>query len=164
MTAAPTRKKLPAYGARLLKARRSGKHPLTVHVVFGHDWRSVNDPKICINPDEFLPGVFDWRCIAGVRALVMDQACESLAEDGRVFGLIGELADYAAFVDVDLPDGEQMASAMAFARRIVKGGRRDWPLWWNDEREARMEAGFCAWMNDVAVCHNLPTVEHAHAG
>jgi hypothetical protein len=67
-----TRLKLPAYGKRLLEERRAGNHPLEVTLVYGDKWWDFEQPKLCIKPDEFEPGKYDFSVCAGIHVIVID--------------------------------------------------------------------------------------------
>lgn len=145
---APAKKRMPAYGKALLERRRAGDHPLTVNVVLGNAWWKVKEPKICVKPEDYAPGVFDWRVVAGVRALVVaNDAFRAGGDAAKVGDLLGELADHAAVVDLWCGDGAAV-SADVYAWGERKLGK--WPEWWNAERDRRMIAGRNAWFGDVA--------------
>lgn len=79
--------KLPAYGAALRAARREGRHPLCVHVIFGHDWKAQTfcqpltrllaqgeaHPVLAVKPEDFERGRFDWSVVAGLNVAVFNQ-------------------------------------------------------------------------------------------
>jgi len=138
---------MPAYAKALLDRRRAGDHPLTVNVVLGNAWWAVKEPKICVKPEDYAPGVFDWRVVAGLRVVVFDEDVALFIAGGGFTGwLVGELADFAAQVDVMWGSDTVCADVVAWLNR--SGGK--WPEWWSAERERRMVEGRSAWFADVA--------------
>ena len=163
--------KLPAYGKRLLLARRAGDHPLEVALIFGHDWRAdVGDvPILAINPEDYAPGAYDFHCVAGVRVAVHDQemaaaVCDEVATPpsfGAFFDLLGELARIAAPVAVFWPPRStwkaREASSLAFEARWPdrEAQRMQWPRWWSDALEADYQRRWEQWMAYYAYTRGL---------
>lgn len=162
--ARPARLKLPAYGKALLQRRRADDHPLCVHLVIGDDWRAPVKcswqmpgevhPLLAIKPDDCRAGVFDWRPVAGLNVVLLDQA--ELALDfqnpdaaharnwghGPFYFLLGEIALLAA--DIEIIGSYSMYSLSAFRiayslrdSRLKQDPEKNngWPSWWSDEIE-----------------------------
>lgn len=150
----PLRQKLPAYAKPLLQGRRAGVHPESINVLYGERWGDAPWPKVCVRPFEYGPGRFDWRVVAGVRAVLIDAAagivdCDVAAgRYGPFFDLVAELVAIGAYVVVKHPEAgiwrEQDADALAYAHRAP--GR--WPSWWSDDLDARQRAAFQGWASD----------------
>lgn len=159
--AAPARRKLPAYGKQLLDARRAGKHPQSVTLVYGDKWWEVSTRKICVKPSDYVPGAMDWRIVAGLQVVVIDQEMGIADFDlsvnpprfGKFYALLGELAAMDAFVVVRYSDGdawvERHADELAHAGRYVAGGRFRWPQWWSDDHQRRFMAAADGWTADM---------------
>lgn len=155
----PLRKVLPPYGRPLLQARRQGRHPDEVWVVYGEDWRGARRPFLAVTPARFVPGRFDWRAVAGVKVLLVDRAAAvagcsvERGEFGDFFALLGELVDADAYVEVRHPrDGgwvDEDAGLLAWACRVPVQGRMVWPHWWSDERHRRHQAAAAGVMGDM---------------
>jgi hypothetical protein len=151
----PLRRKLPAYGRTLLMDRRNGKHPDTVFVVYGDDWRGTPHPRLCVKPFAYLPGRYDWRSVAGTRAVLIDRCrgildCNpELGQFSPLFSLIGELVDARAYVVLRFVDGDQWvdhdADMLAFTHRQPVAGRMRWPSWWSAERDALQKSMSDGW-------------------
>jgi len=157
-----TRLKLPAYGKNLLLERRNGRHALEVALVYGDRWRERTYPRVCIMPDQYEPGIYDFRMLAGVRVAVLDQlmAFEDLDDTGTppVFGvffdLLAELANVAAFVEVEWPreaklpmrEVSEIAHSFRWADPATK--RFQWPRWWNDDLDRDYRARLPGWVDD----------------
>lgn len=156
--------KLPAYGKQLLAARRAGRHPAVVTVVYGQDWSVPGVwARLAVKPKAALG--LDWHCVAGVGVQVLDRS--TAAEDDydeqgnrELFFLLGEIARHAAAVQVRTPEplfahqsggGEAHADLLAFcARRWDPVARRMvWPAWWSDETDARHGRNFELWMAET---------------
>jgi hypothetical protein len=155
------RKKLPAFGKPLLELRRRGIHPLCVHLIYGLNWRAdlkcwwakVNlvdgvHPLIAIKPDDYAPGIFDFAVLSGLQVEVFDQGGEAGFYESpdhgpsrpwywRFYALLGELASFAADVEVNSPAFEGVRwSAHELARKEGRRGQA-WPFWWSDEIEEK---------------------------
>jgi len=146
------RPKSPAYAKSILEARRSGRHPQLLHVVYGHDWDVPEGTRrVAVKPGAALG--LDWRCAAAVGVQVLDRSRGAEdnydAEGNReLFFLLGEIARAAAFVQVETPEaltasdrpagpGRCYADIYAFlSRKWDRGARRfTWPAWWSEEIE-----------------------------
>jgi hypothetical protein len=159
-----TRLKLPAYGKQLLERRRAGDHPLEVAFILGEDWRDGQEPRLCINPQDYEPGRYDFRVVAGTRVLVLDQAlgageCDENARPptfGKFYDLIGELAEFAAVVEIEWPlrsgwmrrEIQEMAWTARWYDPSIR--RMIWPRWWSDERNTAYSDRFEPWIYDCA--------------
>jgi hypothetical protein len=153
-----TRLKQPAYCKRLLDERRAGRHPLSVNLVYGDKWFDVAEPRVCIMPDEYKPGVYDFHALAGLRVTVHDQLSYGWDVDdavtppryGRFFSLLREVAECDALVLVRWPKGteprETLVHDMAFCCRWrdAKLGPQ-WPAWWSDDLNARQAKRIADW-------------------
>lgn len=158
-----SRLKLPAYGRALLEQRRAGEHPLCVHVIVGDDWRAVLDctwlgfgcahPVLALRPEDCAPERFDWHLVAGLNVVVFDQAGLMAVYQpadasharpwghGPIYAVIGEIARYAA--DVEIRSGTELANAH-FLAQLARDVRfkndpeqnHGWPAWWSAETEA----------------------------
>jgi hypothetical protein len=128
--------KLPAFGKSLLAARFQGGHPELIQVIYGEDWAPErNDcPLLAVKADQFAPGLFDWRCVAGVPVLLVNRSemPRDWARAGVCF-LAGELAQWSPYVEFCFSDGTGgMVSTLAYCCRVA--GR--WPAWWSERLEA----------------------------
>lgn len=85
-------KRFPPYAKQLMEARQRGIKPTAVVVLFGNNWSLYPDlPKICLNPSEYAPGLFDFSVLTGHRVIVAYEAgtpeqaldlCHEIAEAG----------------------------------------------------------------------------------
>lgn len=156
--------KLPAYGKALLAARRAGRHPAVVVVVYGQDWSVPGVwARLAVKPGAALG--LDWRCVAGVGVQVLDRS--TAAEDDydaqgnrEVFFLLGEIARYAACVAVETPEplfahqqgrGQAQAQVLAWCARTVKPGshRMAWPAWWSEDIDKINERNRRQWLTET---------------
>ena len=128
--------KLPAFGKSLLAARFQGGHPELIQVIYGEDWTPHrNDcPLLAVKPAQFAPGIYDWRCVAGVPVEVYDRAAEPADwERASVCFLAAEVAEWAAAVRIFFADGSHAGVAeMAYVCRSPNG---QWPRWWSERLE-----------------------------
>lgn len=159
-----TRLKLPAYGKQLLLDRRAGKHPLTVTLVYGDRWYEGKNPKICIKPEDYQPGQYDFRVVAGVQVIVIDQLVGASECDekprpptfGKFYDLLSELAAADGWLYIEWPKtaGWPAIEATQLARnarwRTGDGSAEQWPRWWNDELEARQQRRRTQWLTHQA--------------
>lgn len=156
-----TRLKLPAYGAALRELRRTGTHPLCVHLIFGFHWRAPcvcfwqnvvkgAHPLLALKPSDYAPGLYDFSIVTALQVCVFDQegAADPLDDVdrgpqrpwwcGAFYRLLGELAAFAADVEVYSPRvfGSERRSAYELAweasRRVSPRG---WPCWWSHSIE-----------------------------
>lgn len=154
------RLKIPAYGKKLLNERIANIHPIDVRVVYGEKWWEIDPPKICIKPPEFEPGKYDFRMLAGLRAIVVDQANAILDLDcavlpwkfGKFFDLLGELAAADAYVCIDQGQSLVDAQMIAEGSRYFDADRRpnQWPRWWNEELNEKQEKRKTFWLTHQA--------------
>jgi hypothetical protein len=136
----------PAYGAKLLAARRAGRTPLTVHVVYAEDpyltYRCnlfCNDhPELKLKPAEFEPGRFDWRALTGCLVEICDADGQYDTAPERFRPLVIEIGRLAGPVWINTPNHPPLAP--------------QWLSWWPHEVEGinvkRREAwgrAFIAW-------------------
>lgn len=154
------RRKLPAYGRDLKRARNAGQHPDRVWVLCGDDWnrRPQNEPSVCVEPDYRLDH-YDWSIMAGLPVHVVERG------DVSTVRLAAEIAIYAAPVvvhwrsiedDVDAIAGRPLAQdieTIAFCHRKAVDGVIDWPEWWpamlRDSYKQRREAWYSALLSEV---------------
>jgi len=90
--------RLPPYGRQLLERRRAGDHPPRALVLWVEAWpREVPEAALVMPAEEFAPGVFDWRPVAGlpVRVECMGDWCAP-----GLASLVAELLQAAAPVVV----------------------------------------------------------------
>lgn len=101
-------KKLPPYGAKLLKQRNARVTPARVWVIFGRDcWERlpVNAPTIAISDETFAPGLYDWTPVVGVPVHLVWRS----GPKEKAMPLVAELAQATApvvvhfFGDGDFP-------------------------------------------------------------
>lgn len=156
--------KLPAYGKQLLAARRSGKHPAVVVVVYGQDWSVPGVwARLAVKPKAALG--LDWHCVAGVGVQVLDRS--TAAEDDydaqgnrELFFLLGEIARHAACITVQTPEplfmhqtgrGQAPADLLAWCARRWDGAARRmlWPAWWSEEIEKINERNRNQWLEET---------------
>lgn len=158
------RLKSPAYGKRLIEERRAGTHQLEVSLVYGDKWFDIEYPKICLKPDEFEPGKYDFHSVAGLKVIVIDQLGGSaeLVDNvlpptfGKFYDLLAEVAQFAAIVGVKYPtqwkwpdqDVQDLATGARWYDREQKS--MQWPRWWNDELQRAYEGRLDGWLNDCA--------------
>ena len=162
----PAREKLPAFGKALLEARRAGRHPHFVVVVYGNDWylKGIR-ARLAVKPGEALGR--DWRVVSGVQVLVLDRS--TAAEDGydaegnrELFFLLGEISRYAAWVRFETPEplttadpndgpGRCDASDYAFLCRTWRASDRrfHWPAWWSDHIESAYKNNWHRWLAEL---------------
>lgn len=190
MSEQPARLKLPAYGKALLDNRRRGFHPLVVDVWYGDDWsiprriaeaeqnlfvvrgrearpysadweKEVGNPTLAIRPRDYAPGVFDFRCVAGVGVYLWD-CCGGSADFDQVAGgpitrwglfyfLAGELSAYAATVFFrNTGDAEtETAAHLAVTHSDVVAGKLVYPAWWSSALSLRHREARPLWQQDV---------------
>lgn len=138
--------KLPAFGKSLLAARFQGGHPEVIQVIYGEDWTPAREdaPLLAVKPEQFAPGMYDWRCVAGVPVDLHHRADMPLdwARAGVCF-LAAELAVWSPAVNIYFRDGSAEALwSLACACRV--SGR--WPIWWSESLDfdygRRQEAYF----------------------
>lgn len=154
--------KLPAFGKTLLAARAQGAHPVCVQVIFGEDWRPArNDvPLLAMKPESYAPGLYDWRLLAGLDVAVYLRAAQPQSWNDAAFCLMaGEIADWAASVELFFPDGT--AEEIALFAWAVKLDNQDdaWPRWWPPARakvyEQRWKQAFERQTAELAGCAEL---------
>lgn len=167
------RRKLPAYGKQLLNARRAGDHPLCVHLIFGRDWKAATrcawahlpgaHPLLCVHPVDYAPGMYDFRAVTAVMVALFDQDALAgecpwrgdQADFGRLYDLAGELARYAAGVDIhslwERPrDAREIAHAWrAHAERNNPEKNHGWPRWWSEDIERDHTRRRFAWLGSL---------------
>lgn len=127
------RLKLPAYAKPLLAMRRAGKHPETVQVIVGDDWRTEEGrwPVLALKLADWAPGRYDWSACAGLRVVVVDRAFEDWQALAQ---LAAEIARVAAPVMVVSPwcaAGCAEVTEIAWLARAQSRGQR--PVWWDEE-------------------------------
>ena len=157
------RLKLPAYGKRLLDARRKGLHPLDVCLVYGGKWFEVDEVhRVAITPEDYAPGKFDFHMLAGLRVTIYDQLAGGWEIDdkvappkyGKFFDLVREVAAAGAVVMVRWPKGTEPRTQLLLD--IVEpckwfdraAGAFVWPGWWSDALQAQQIAAAKAWVDD----------------
>lgn len=163
-SAPPLMPTLPPYGRALLDARRQGRHPATVHVLYGEKPGKLPWPRLVVFPQRFSPGRFDWRVVAGVRVVLVDgiEAFYDMDWDADrysdLFTLIGELVDARAYVQLrHVRDGAWVtvdADALAFGFRAPRARRMQWPGWWSDARDAMQRSAYDLWLADRSAAIN----------
>lgn len=129
----------PAYANRLIALRDAGRHPARVAVVYGNNWRGYDVPILAIRPEEYQPGLFDFRSVTGLPVEVVDQVGEWPEVDGSpvLFWLAAEVAEWACEVvvhSVAWPDGGVYGFAQMDS--LAFGCKRgpEWPVWWSDKK------------------------------
>lgn len=158
---------LPPYGRALLDARRNGRHPEVVHVLYGDRPGKLPWPRLVVYPERFSPGRFDWRVVAGVRVVLVDGVGAFYDVDldaerySDLFTLIGELVDARAYVQLrhvrDRAWVTVDVEALAWGFRAPRAGRMQWPSWWSDAREALQRSAYDLWLADQSAAVNLGT-------
>lgn len=154
------RKRRPAYANALIEARRAGRHPSSVVVVYGFPWQ-VGDGVCClgVKPGEALD--IDWACVAGVDVEVWNRSRVSFWDvfekgDGEILRLCADIACQA--IDVRLADAgpSRSIAELAFLGRGLDEITRKmvWPAWWSEERQKiheqnklRRERAIIAWLD-----------------
>jgi hypothetical protein len=175
------RLKLPAFARGLVENRRRGFHPLNVTLLYGDNWRTpslqaklereaaqvkrlppysaqwlteIGPPMLAIEPRDYAPEVYDFRCVAGCQVRVIDaldasRDCDVAAGRWGVFyDLMGELSDWAARALVSPLD--QDAASLAWEHRVYEAGRYTWPRWWSDQRQSEHDRRYVIWLGDTA--------------
>jgi hypothetical protein len=168
--------RLPAYGRRLIDERRAGRHPIEVTVVYGDKWRDHGQLKICIKPEEFLPGVYNFHILAGLRVLVVDQLGESSDLDekvipptfGKFYDLLAEIAAADAWVTLRYPQYEAFDRDIANLALCAKWWSHEtrsmqWPRWWNEELHAKHERRWSMWQTHRAYALGILERERGRA-
>ena len=145
------RMKLPAYAKRLLDDRRAGLHPLDVNLVFGDRWADVPEIKVCIKPEDYAVGVFDFHVLAGLKVTIHAQV--SIEGDADpLFDLVGEVAAAQALVVIRWPKGftprETWAFELAFCNRFKSNKGVRWPAWWSDALDCGQQTLAKNWIAD----------------
>lgn len=174
-----TRLKLPPYGRQLLERRRAGDHPLEVALIYGHDWRADvgGVPRVALNPEDYVPGKYDFGFLAGLRVTIHDQdlnadECNPTTTPptyGKFYDLIAEVAKFVACLDLRWParSGWPPREAAEFARccrwHDHAAGRMQWPRWWSDALAAEYTRRWPAWLEDSAIAHGIIEPERAEA-
>jgi hypothetical protein len=146
--------KLPAFGKSLLQARFQGGHPELIQVIYGDLWVPARDdaPLLAVKPQEFAPGIYDWRCVAGVAVEFHHRAQEPEDWARAAVGFVAsELAEWSPCVELVFADGLHYdVAVLAFACRSA----RKWPTWWSERLEfdygRRKEAYFTERLRRVA--------------
>lgn len=158
-------RRLPAYGKQLLERRRAGDHPLEVALIYGQDWwQNVHDlPRLAIAPEEYEPGRFDFRMVAGLKVTLIDQVAGGLINMrlrapnrfGIFYELVRELAEADAYVEVIWPAWCDRLPAAAmhlawFGRATMARalGQYCWPDWWSEALDRKQSKRFIAWCQD----------------
>jgi hypothetical protein len=156
------KKKVPAYGAALRERRRGGEHPLCVHLIYGFTWNKPCEcwytiilpgehPRLALKPEDYAPGLYDFSVVAGVQVCVFDQDSRAQRYESPDYGparprhfylyaLLGELAWFAADVELHSPALDMATSAFRLARQQHRRGRElndGWPFWWSTELEEK---------------------------
>lgn len=166
-----TRLKLPAYGKKLLEARRAGNHPLDVNLCFGSLWRCVPEPKVAVMPSDFVPGIYNWTVLTGLCVTVFVQAVLEWraniianhlgALHTAYFAMMCvELTKADAFVIVRAPmlENGRMESRrellLDMTLRLAGGGvtpenRPAWPSWWSDSLQKKQEMAAAVHLHDI---------------
>lgn len=165
--------RLPAHGRALVEARRAGRHPVRVDVVYGPriPQRALHGdyPVLGVLPD-WESAQLDWRCTAGCIVLVYDESQHA----GRladwwlldVWRIGAAIADYAANVYVHQTHGDSTIRAAAHGARLAAGA---WPDWWSDARDERVANNIVrhvAWVQRIGMDmaerrHARGTIAHA---
>lgn len=163
-SAPPLMPTLPPYGRALLDARRQGRHPEVVHVLYGERPGRLPFPRLVVYPQRFCPGRFDWRVVAGVRVVVVDDCAAFYDVDvdadrySDLFTLVGELVDARAYVQLrHVRDREWVTvdvDALAWGFRAPRAGRMQWPAWWSDARELAQRSAYDLWLADQSAAIN----------
>ena len=171
--------KLPAYGKPLLACRRAGDHPLSVALIFGHQWRAeVGEmPILAIHPEDYAPGVFDFHVVAGLRVEVHDQEMWAAERNENVlpptfgvfYDLLTELARFAAPLAVVWPaksgwDSIEAGELAREARWFDRAAHQlQWPRWWSEALHADYQLRWTEWMTYWAITHGILDRERAEA-
>lgn len=175
----PERLRLPAFARALIDNRRRGFHPLRLTLLYGDNWRTpslhaknerhavqiqrlqpysakwmadVGEPMLAIEPRDFEPGKFDFRCVAGTAVRLIDALDARLDVDlaakrwGFFYDLVAELSDWAATVRI--APIEQDAATLAWEQQCVEAGRFAWPRWWSDQRQREHDQRYITWLAD----------------
>lgn len=168
------RRQFPPYGAALMDRRRRGDHPLCVHLIYGYKWRAEVEcwwapivagmhPVLAVKPSEYEPGRYDWSLVTGLQVCVFDQdgAASPWVDlnDGpppqwwhaRLYALIGELAQFAADVEIYSPlaFGKERWSAHELARQATAKNRGQRPHWWSAETQQNNAERIRTWTRIV---------------
>lgn len=149
--------KLPAYGRALIDARREGRHPACVVVIFGYDWTPKGTaPRLAVKPSACLG--LDWSCVAGLSVQVDDRTRDDedpFDEHGnrKLYFLLGEIARRCAWLTFEATENLAHEPAHSFAylhRRWDTAHRRwIWPAWWSEEINAQNAANREQWHREA---------------
>lgn len=128
-------------------------------VVYGDKWWEIDPPKICLKPEEYEPGKYDFHMLAGLHVTVVDQLAQSAEVNefvlpptfGKFYDLLAEIAAADAWVTVEYPapieprtrNLEDLALDAKWWSRELRAYQ--WPRWWNDELEAKHARRWSAW-------------------
>jgi hypothetical protein len=137
--------KLPAHGRALLDARRAGKHPSHVEVIFGPARppmrAAAGVPVLGVIP-EWRPQDLNWLPVAGCIVVLHDDSLPASAPvpddlwDLDIWSVGGAIADRAAAVVVRTHFGSIVTMHGAARLARLAGG---WPHWWSEVRERRVQ-------------------------
>ena len=112
---------------------------------FSLEWAATAGwPVLALNPRDYAPGCYDFRVFTAISVTVQDldlgwQELEGpqgrRTRVGALYFLLGELARWAAHVDVQSPDLAMKQSAAQTARCErswnAETGEHIWPAWWS---------------------------------
>lgn len=163
-----TRLKLPAYGKQLLADRRAGKHPHIVTLIYGERWQDRARPLIAIKPEDYAPGKFDFRLVAGVCVHLIDQAggandCDAYVRPpvyGKFYELLRELGAVGAFVVVYFSGNPPMRPSTLEEISVVnrwydrEADAMRWPQWWSEDLQERQIRAHDGWLADFYAARN----------
>jgi hypothetical protein len=120
---------------------------------YSAEWlEQLGAPMIAIEPRDYAPEVYDFRCVVGCQVRLIDMMNTyrdvDVAEKhwGPFYDLVGELSDWAAEVKVSPLD--RFAHDIAWEQRYFEAGRYVWPRWWSDQRQREHDRRFLTWLDD----------------
>jgi len=132
---------------------------------FSPEWvKAAGWPVVALSPRDYAPGVYDFRVFAGVCVTVKDIDLgwhDVEGPQGRrtrwgpLYFLLGDLAQWAGYVKVELPDVPTTYSASLLAFCECSGNpetRRydQWPAWWSQTLEEGHGQRSHQWFTDLA--------------
>lgn len=129
------RLKLPAYAKQLLVLRRAGRHPESVQVIAGDDWRPELEevPVLALRCADWAPGRYDWRACAGARVVVVDRGFDDWRALARMAAEIARVTAPVVVLSPWCSAGCAEVTELAWLVRADARGER--PEWWDEETQ-----------------------------
>lgn len=157
--AARAGQRFPAYGKRLYERRLQGDHPWGIDFIYGEDWVRVDAATsifdlLAIKPQDYRPGLFDFRVVAGLAVHLIDRSsieCWFADEDDEGFDkfwhLIGELGRWSGRLSVS-------SSRLFRQRRAGPDQGAEYII--GEETDPDFLAWLCSSYDETAKQHVLP--------